>query len=173
MLERVFRNAWSSRGQVQLPPLPQQQSPPLQPALPSPQRPQARGQVRSHLEPRWSWPPNWVLQSPSSKTRTSTSRLLPGSSRVRTTTAQVSRWKMRIWMIWCPPESFHRGVLSERLCACHHIFLEMGWETSSFGFPFLFLYFSYFFFFHRSSVCKKSITGMTFHIFSFLCHFST
>lgn len=53
-----FRNVWSFRDRVLLPPLPQQPSPPPQPvlpalpALPARQCPRARGQVRSHLEPR-------------------------------------------------------------------------------------------------------------------------
>lgn len=95
MFEHIcFRNVWSSRDRVQLPPLPQQPPPP-QLALPAPQRTPARGQVRSHLEPRWSWPPNWALQFPSSKTKTSNSHLLPGSSRDRPTTVQVSQSRMR------------------------------------------------------------------------------
>lgn len=89
-----YRNVWS-RDRVHLPPLPQPPPPPppqpALPVLPAPQRPWARGQVRSHLELRWSWPPNWALLFPSSRTKTFINLLLLGSSRVRPTTAQVSQ----------------------------------------------------------------------------------
>lgn len=152
MFEHIcFRNVWSSRDRVQLPPLPQQPPPP-QLALPAPQRTPARGQVRSHLEPRWSWPPNWALQFPSSKTKTSNSHLLPGSSRDRPTTVQVSQSRMRrIWIIFSPSEhTVHTYIewLSVVCLLIQHILLRdrltkiIITKDLFLVFPFLFFHFS-------------------------------
>lgn len=100
-----LRNVWSSRDRTHPLQLPQRQPPPPQPALPAlpaPQRPWARGRASSRPEPRWSWPPNSAPRFPFSRTKTSISLSLPGSSRVRPTTAQVSRAKDEEGFEFCP-----------------------------------------------------------------------